>query len=96
MNVSIFDYFHAESLVPSLSAEVHAKVQYCSMMTKRCSHLIENFVTEHFEGKKFSDYYEIFEKRRLGKGSYGSVYLCKHRRTGDEFACKVIGLNKVN
>ena len=65
-------------------------------MTKRCSHLIENFVTEHFEGKKFSDYYEIFEKRRLGKGSYGSVYLCKHRRTGDEFACKVIGLNKVN
>ena len=35
------------------------------------------------------DFYEIIENKRLGKGSYGSVYLCKHRKTGDEFACKV-------
>merc|ERR1719235_1459115 len=65
-------------------------------MTRQCSHLIENFVGEHFEGKKFSDFYEIFEKKRLGKGSYGSVYLCRHRRTEDHFACKVISLNKIN
>ena len=65
-------------------------------MTRQCSHLIENFVNEHFEGKKFSNCYEIYEKKRLGKGSYGSVYLCKHLRTGDQFACKVISLNKIN
>ena len=26
---------------------------------------------------------------RSNQGSYGSVYLCRHRKTGDEFACKV-------
>ena len=35
------------------------------------------------------DFYEIIENKRLGKGSYGTVYLCRHRKTGDEFACKV-------
>jgi serine/threonine protein kinase len=30
------------------------------------------------------------------QGSYGSVYLCRHRKTGDEFACKVIGMNRIN
>ncbi len=47
-------------------------------------------------GKKCADYYEIFENCRLGKGSYGSVYRCRHRRTGDEFACKTISLNRIN
>jgi len=90
-------YFRVlESLVPSLSSEVHERIHYCSLRTRQCSHLIENFVHEHFEGKKFADQYEIFEKKRLGKGSYGSVYLCRSRRTGDEFACKVISLNRIN
>ena len=40
------------------------------------------------------DFYEIIENKRLGKGSYGTVYLCRHRKTGDEFACKVIKCDK--
>lgn len=90
-------YFRVlESLVPSLTSEIHEKMQYCSLRCRQCSHLIENFVHEHFEGKKFAEQYEIFEKKKLGKGSYGSVFLCRHRRTGDEYACKVISLNRIN
>ncbi len=39
---------------------------------------------------------EICEKNKLGKGSYGSVYLCTHKRTKDEFACKVISMNRIS
>jgi calcium-dependent protein kinase len=40
--------------------------------------------------------YEIFESKRLGKGSYGSVYLCKHRKSGVNFACKVISISRIS
>mmetsp|Transcript_38492 Transcript_38492/g.39174 ORF Transcript_38492/g.39174 Transcript_38492/m.39174 type:complete len:254 (+) Transcript_38492:226-987(+) len=83
-------YFRViESLVPRLSKDMHARLQYAASRTQQCSHLLENFVHEHFEGKKCSDFYDVFESKRLGKGSYGAVYLCKHKRSGDEFACKV-------
>jgi len=68
---------------------MHVRLQYAASRTKQCSHLLENFVHEHFEGKKCADYYDIYESKKLGKGSYGAVYLCKHKRSGDEFACKV-------
>jgi hypothetical protein len=68
---------------------MHSRLQYAASRTQQCSHLLENFVHEHFEGKKCSDYYDIYENKRLGKGSYGAVYLCKHKRSGDEYACKV-------
>ena len=46
-------YFRVlENLVPALTREIHAKLEYCSMRTRQCSHLLENFVDEHFEGKK--------------------------------------------
>ena len=56
--------------------------------------MLENLVNEHFEGKRCSDFYVIKEK--LGQGSYGSVHLCQHIQTGDEFACKVICMAKIN
>ena len=50
------------------------------------SHSLLNTYTLLF---RCMDFYEIIENKRLGKGSYGTVYLCRHRKTGDEFACKV-------
>lgn len=64
--------------------------------TQQSSSILENLVHEHFEGLRCVDCYEIIENKRLGKGSYGSVYLCKHRKTGDEFACKIMGMNRIN
>jgi hypothetical protein len=40
-------------------------------------------------GVKCSDIYDIYTEKRIGKGSYGSVYYCKHKKSGEEFACKV-------
>ena len=90
-------YFRVlENLVPALTAEVHSLLQYSSGRTRECSHLLENFVHEHFEGHRFSTYYDIDEKDRLGKGSYGSVYLCRHKKTRDAYACKVISMNRIS
>ena len=90
-------YFRVlENLVPSLTPEVHSLLQYAAGRTRECSHLLENFVHEHFEGHRFSTYYDINEKDRLGKGSYGSVYLCHHKKTRDAYACKVISMNRIS
>lgn len=87
-----------ESIVPNqtLSKELHQKLQYCAMRTRECSHLLQSFVPEHFQGVKCSDVYNIFTENRIGKGSYGSVYLCKHKKTQEEYACKVINVNRIN
>lgn len=87
-----------ESIVPNqtLSKELHQKLQYCAMRTRECSHLLQSFVPEHFQGVKCSDVYNIFTENRIGKGSYGSVYFCKHKKTQEEYACKVINVNRIN
>jgi hypothetical protein len=44
-------YFRVlESIVPHMSAELHARLQYSATRTRQCSHLLQNFVHEHFEG----------------------------------------------
>lgn len=90
-------YFRVlESIVPHMSTELHARLQYAASRTRQCSHLLQNFVHEHFEGVKCSDIYDIYTEKRIGKGSYGSVYYCKHKKSGEEFACKVINVNRIN
>jgi hypothetical protein len=71
-----------------LDAEHQAKMEYSACRTRQCSHLLENFVLEHFSGVRCVDVYEI-DSKQLGHGAYGSVHLCKHRKSGDVFACKV-------
>lgn len=85
-----------ESIVPHMSKELHDRLEYAAIRTRQCSHLLQNFVHEHFDGVKCSDIFDIFTERRIGKGSYGSVYYCKHKKTGEEFACKVINVNRIN
>jgi hypothetical protein len=90
-------YFRVlESMVPRLTPRVHGYLNYAATRTQESSQIFENLIHEHFEGLRCVDFYEIVENKRLGKGSYGSVYLCRHRKTGDEFACKVIGMNRIN
>jgi serine/threonine protein kinase len=42
---------------------------------------------------RFEDHYEVLDK--LAKGSFGTVYVAKHRHSGDEFAVKVIERKKL-
>lgn len=47
-------YFRVlESIVPHMSTELHARLQYSASRTRQCSHLLQNFVHEHFEGFLF-------------------------------------------
>jgi Protein kinase domain len=46
-------------------------------------------------GESCSGIYELHGSSKLGKGSYGSVYLATHRLTGDERAVKVMNVDKV-
>ncbi len=47
-------YFRVlESLVPSLTSEIHAKMQYAAYRTRQCSHILQNCINEHFEGTIF-------------------------------------------
>ena len=85
-----------ESMVPNISLDIHAKLEYAAARTRQCSQLIQNFVQEHFQGTRCSDVYDIIKSKRLGKGSYGSVYLCKHKKTGDNFAVKIINVTRIN
>ena len=84
-----------ESMLPSIAGHVHQRLMYAAWRTRQCSPLSHNFVGEHFEGESCSDVYQIHGGSKLGKGSYGSVYLASHRITGDERAVKVMNVDKV-
>ena len=53
--------------------------------TRQASNLLENYVMEHFDGETCSDVYEVHASSKLGKGSYGSVYLATHRWVEDRY-----------
>lgn len=48
-----------------------------------------------FPGESCSGTYVLNGANKLGKGSYGSVYLATHRQTGDMRAVKVMNVDKV-
>lgn len=84
-----------ESMIPSVISSVHQKLLYASWRSIKLSELSSNYVSEYFDGVSCADHYEIHGTNKLGKGSYGSVYLATHRITGDESAVKVMNVDKV-
>ena len=84
-----------ECMIPAITAHVHQRLQYAAWRTRQCSSLSNNFVREHFDGESCSEVYEVHGANKLGKGSYGSVYLATHRLTGDERAVKVMNVDRV-
>jgi calcium-dependent protein kinase len=71
----------------------------------QCSHLVENFVQEHFEGSAYTDDYEDFHRRDkdnkvelhcLGQGGFGSVYLIRHKTSKIYFARKAIPMSAIS
>lgn len=91
---SVF-YRVLESILPSMNYEIHEKLKVSSKMVRESATLKENLVLEHFSGSSCSEYYEIHGRNKLGKGSYGSVYLATHIVTRDERAVKVMNVDRV-
>lgn len=80
--------------VPTVS-QLQQKILYAAFMNRKCSKLQYNISGEYFLSKTCSDVYDINGNMRLGKGSYGSVYLACHKLTADERAVKVMNVEKV-
>ena len=79
----------------SLYQQLQKKINYTSSMSRKLSKIQFNISGEYFMDKACSDMYDINGNMRLGKGSYGSVYLASHRITTDERAVKVMNVEKV-
>jgi calcium-dependent protein kinase len=85
-----------ETMVPSKANSMHhARLMYAAQKTRQTSSLYQNFVRENFTGGSCSEVYEVHGSSKLGKGSYGSVYLATHRVTGDERAVKVMNVDRI-
>jgi hypothetical protein len=85
-----------ETMIPSkTSSNQHSKLVYVAQRTRQASTIYQNFVRENFTGGSCSDTYEVHGTSKLGKGSYGSVYLATHRITGDERAVKVMNVDRI-
>lgn len=85
-----------ETMIPSkISSMQHSKLVYAADQTRKCSTLFQNLVHEQFIGGSCSEYYEVHGSNKLGKGSYGSVYLATHRITADERAVKVMNVDRI-
>lgn len=74
---------------------LHPKLVYSAWSSRQGSQVAENIPGVFFTDKSCSDMYDINGQARLGKGSYGSVYLAAHRTTGDERAVKVMNVDRV-
>jgi len=73
----------------------HSKLVYAADQTKKASTIFQNLVHENFVGGSCSELYEVHGSNKLGKGSYGSVYLATHRVTADERAVKVMNVDRI-
>lgn len=74
---------------------LHSKLVYSAWHSRQGAQVAENVPGVFFADKSCSDVYDINGQARLGKGSYGSVYLASHRVTGDERAVKVMNVDRV-
>mmetsp|Transcript_17482 Transcript_17482/g.29295 ORF Transcript_17482/g.29295 Transcript_17482/m.29295 type:complete len:685 (-) Transcript_17482:255-2309(-) len=85
-----------ETMIPSKASSMqHSKLLYVAHKSRQASTIYQNFVRENFTGGSCSDVYEVHGTSKLGKGSYGSVYLATHRVTGDERAVKVMNVDRI-
>mmetsp|Transcript_1928 Transcript_1928/g.3060 ORF Transcript_1928/g.3060 Transcript_1928/m.3060 type:complete len:718 (+) Transcript_1928:152-2305(+) len=84
-----------ESILPHRSTEIRDRLRISAARVRETSTLAQNFVREHFSGSSCAEYYNVHGRNKLGKGSYGSVYLATHRVTGDERAVKVMNVDRV-
>lgn len=80
---------------PTTQDQVIQRLLFASFRNMQQSDVTQNFIREHFSGSNCANTYEIHGSEKLGKGSYGSVYLSTHRRSRDNRAIKVMNVENV-
>mmetsp|Transcript_12384 Transcript_12384/g.12789 ORF Transcript_12384/g.12789 Transcript_12384/m.12789 type:complete len:695 (-) Transcript_12384:261-2345(-) len=84
-----------ESLVPNVHTDIRNKLKITAGLIRENGPLHFNLIREHFCGSSCSEFYDVHGRNKLGKGSYGSVYLATHRVTRDERAVKVMNVDRI-
>ena len=72
---------------------IHQRLVYAAWRTRQFSNYRTNLTLEHYLGSSCSSAYSIDSNAKLGKGSYGSVYLAHHRKTHIAHAVKVLNVD---
>mmetsp|Transcript_31782 Transcript_31782/g.98171 ORF Transcript_31782/g.98171 Transcript_31782/m.98171 type:complete len:387 (-) Transcript_31782:854-2014(-) len=89
-------YFEVIRSFGDLTPELDVQRRRVKKLARLCSHLHENCVAEHdAAGCLVTDVYEFPTDRILGRGSYGTVCLAIHKATREEYACKILSINRV-
>lgn len=89
-------YFEVLCSFGDLTPDLDSQRQRVRRLARLCSHLHENCVIEH-DAASFhvTDVYDLHSDRVLGHGSYGTVCLVTHKETKNEYACKILSINRV-
>lgn len=85
---SVHRYRTIEQRTTEKRATEQRKIEYTTTMASSTRIGVTLDDNEASETMNFSDLYEL--DQRLRSGSYGTVYVTKHRESGEEFAVKVI------
>ena len=67
---------------PTTHDQIVQRLSFSSFRTMQQSTITQNLIREHFSGSNCSNVYEIHGGEKLGKGSYGSVYLSTQEKWG--------------
>ncbi|CAM9591447.1 unnamed protein product [Discosporangium mesarthrocarpum] len=80
----------------ALPPEYENQLSYARWRTYQCSHLLENIKHEYLDAEtRVEDHYILHKDKELGRGTYGRVVAATHRGTGEEYACKVVNVTRL-
>lgn len=85
-----------ESMIPPAIASIqNSKLIYAAEKIKKFSSYEQNIILQNMIATNFEDIYYLYEKKLLGSGTYGSVYLTTHHKTGKQYAVKVLDIERI-
>mmetsp|Transcript_32023 Transcript_32023/g.96336 ORF Transcript_32023/g.96336 Transcript_32023/m.96336 type:complete len:662 (+) Transcript_32023:689-2674(+) len=88
-------YFEVLCSLGELTPELDYQRHRVRRLARLCSHLYENCTIEHDAQTQITDIYDMHSDHVLGHGSYGSVCLATHKASTNEYACKVLSINRI-
>jgi len=85
-----------EPMIPPAIASIqNSKLIYASEQIKKFSSYEQNMILQNMIAVNFEEKYHLYEKKLLGSGTYGSVYLATHHMTGIQRAVKVLDIERI-
>jgi len=85
-----------EPLIPPAIVSIqNSKLIYAAEQIKKISSYEQSIMLQYMIAVKFEEIYHLHEKKLLGSGTYGSVYLTTHRLLGIQRAVKILNIERI-